>query len=165
MVATTPLSGQAYAPRTASLLRSAECSKAWRLNAGRCRSMSCPGRPSRTRGSGGTASLWISCLSSVGRSRNVVVFFNIVVEESSLVPWHLSMLLLLILQCHAYGSDVARRALVVGSEHIREAVVRHGLVFLRESCIQWPLDLSIDCLLYTSPSPRDGLLSRMPSSA
>ena len=27
-----------------------------------------------------------------------------------------------------------------------------------------PLTLSI-CLLYTSPSPRDGLLSRMPSSA
>ena len=25
--------------------------------------------------------------------------------------------------------------------------------------------LSMDCLLYTSPSPRDGLLSRMPSSA
>ena len=27
------------------------------------------------------------------------------------------------------------------------------------------LALSQDCLLYTSPSPRDGLLSRMPSSA
>ena len=26
-------------------------------------------------------------------------------------------------------------------------------------------DECIDCLLYTSPSPRDGLLSRMPSSA
>ena len=26
-------------------------------------------------------------------------------------------------------------------------------------------DLNDDCLLYTSPSPRDGLLSRMPSSA
>ena len=26
-------------------------------------------------------------------------------------------------------------------------------------------DQSICCLLYTSPSPRDGLLSRMPSSA
>ena len=26
-------------------------------------------------------------------------------------------------------------------------------------------DLNIICLLYTSPSPRDGLLSRMPSSA
>ena len=25
--------------------------------------------------------------------------------------------------------------------------------------------MDIDCLLYTSPSPRDGLLSRMPSSA
>ena len=27
------------------------------------------------------------------------------------------------------------------------------------------IDLSWICLLYTSPSPRDGLLSRMPSSA
>ena len=27
------------------------------------------------------------------------------------------------------------------------------------------LELSLSCLLYTSPSPRDGLLSRMPSSA
>ena len=27
------------------------------------------------------------------------------------------------------------------------------------------LDQFYDCLLYTSPSPRDGLLSRMPSSA
>ena len=27
------------------------------------------------------------------------------------------------------------------------------------------LDELLDCLLYTSPSPRDGLLSRMPSSA
>ena len=26
-------------------------------------------------------------------------------------------------------------------------------------------DEVMDCLLYTSPSPRDGLLSRMPSSA
>ena len=35
------------------------------------------------------------------------------------------------------------------------------LVFAGESFIQCPLT----CLLYTSPSPRDGLLSRMPSSA
>ena len=28
-----------------------------------------------------------------------------------------------------------------------------------------PFQLSFICLLYTSPSPRDGLLSRMPSSA
>ena len=38
--------------------------------------------------------------------------------------------------------------------------------------VQWPdehpddVDAVVeDCLLYTSPSPRDGLLSRMPSSA
>ena len=30
---------------------------------------------------------------------------------------------------------------------------------------QFQLWLLLDCLLYTSPSPRDGLLSRMPSSA
>ena len=31
----------------------------------------------------------------------------------------------------------------------------------------WPLNVGqvYTCLLYTSPSPRDGLLSRMPSSA
>ena len=28
-----------------------------------------------------------------------------------------------------------------------------------------PNAIEINCLLYTSPSPRDGLLSRMPSSA
>ena len=28
-----------------------------------------------------------------------------------------------------------------------------------------PIPVVITCLLYTSPSPRDGLLSRMPSSA
>ena len=28
-----------------------------------------------------------------------------------------------------------------------------------------PQGKALDCLLYTSPSPRDGLLSRMPSSA
>ena len=41
---------------------------------------------------------------------------------------------------------------------------------VRTSHISWipfkkMTDMYIDCLLYTSPSPRDGLLSRMPSSA
>ena len=31
--------------------------------------------------------------------------------------------------------------------------------------VQHPMNVSLACLLYTSPSPRDGLLSRMPSSA
>ena len=33
----------------------------------------------------------------------------------------------------------------------------------KRTCIDFIEDIS--CLLYTSPSPRDGLLSRMPSSA
>ena len=33
------------------------------------------------------------------------------------------------------------------------------------SCVVYPDGIWYTCLLYTSPSPRDGLLSRMPSSA
>ena len=33
------------------------------------------------------------------------------------------------------------------------------------SALEGPIALTECCLLYTSPSPRDGLLSRMPSSA
>src|SRR5664279_3676408 len=39
---------------------------------------------------------------------------------------------------------------------------KHGAVF-REVLLDW-MQLPSYCLLYTSPSPRDGLLSRMPSS-
>ena len=31
--------------------------------------------------------------------------------------------------------------------------------------VEHQFEIAINCLLYTSPSPRDGLLSRMPSSA
>ena len=34
-----------------------------------------------------------------------------------------------------------------------------------EACIGYAISLSRNCLLYTSPSPRDATLSRMPSSA
>ena len=36
---------------------------------------------------------------------------------------------------------------------------------LIQNYAQYDLVWSVYCLLYTSPSPRDGLLSRMPSSA
>ena len=45
----------------------------------------------------------------------------------------------------------------IESEKIPEAFDGYRIVFLT--------DLHCACLLYTSPSPRDGLLSRMPSSA
>ena len=39
------------------------------------------------------------------------------------------------------------------------------LIELKAELNRVKADLMDDCLLYTSPSPRDGLLSRMPSSA
>ena len=47
-------------------------------------------------------------------------------------------------------------------DHMLEQLSRHSLIDLKVAAEG---DLHIDCLLYTSPSPRDGLLSRMPSSA
>ena len=51
-------------------------------------------------------------------------------------------------------------------------VLVHSVLFLpfHAAVLEPDLDLSFSeldkfCLLYTSPSPRDGLLSRMPSSA
>ena len=46
-------------------------------------------------------------------------------------------------------SKIVERACDLGMESI--ALTDHGVMY--------------GCLLYTSPSPRDGLLSRMPSSA
>ena len=49
-----------------------------------------------------------------------------------------------------------------------EKTINHCKILsvIREYYTEDPrLDLVYNCLLYTSPSPRDGLLSRMPSSA
>ena len=51
----------------------------------------------------------------------------------------------------------ANAYIVVKNEHFFSRLVREGQNGFSESYM--------DCLLYTSPSPRDGLLSRMPSSA
>ena len=41
----------------------------------------------------------------------------------------------------------------------------HGTLYLVGAYAAYSVSLLTGCLLYTSPSPRDGLLSRMPSSA
>jgi len=43
-----------------------------------------------------------------------------------------------------------------------DALAARGVRFDRHYIASFP---TMPCLLYTSPSPRDGLLSRMPSSA
>ena len=61
-------------------------------------------------------------------------------------------------------------------DDIKKTVTNLNVVKSEKKEFNWkdPLDLDsqfseeeklISCLLYTSPSPRDGLLSRMPSSA
>ena len=56
----------------------------------------------------------------------------------------------------------AARAAVVGR---RSAATRKRRRVQALAVLAAEGDASSDCLLYTSPSPRDGLLSRMPSSA
>ena len=54
-------------------------------------------------------------------------------------------------------ANVAQAAFIKADQHGDPLPQkRKGMIFLRRAKI---------CLLYTSPSPRDGLLSRMPSSA
>ena len=50
-----------------------------------------------------------------------------------------------------------------GGEHPTYTAVRSMALFCSKEIMILPL--FVGCLLYTSPSPRDGLLSRMPSSA
>ena len=73
----------------------------------------------------------------------------------------------------ATGRNVALKLLAEGVDHTEEAAQR----FLREGKIAASLshprstfvydagEIDNRCLLYTSPSPRDATLSRMPSSA
>ena len=46
-----------------------------------------------------------------------------------------------------------------------EILKKNNINFYESGIEHGTITATIDCLLYTSPSPRDGLLSRMPSSA
>ena len=69
-----------------------------------------------------------------------------------------------------FGGQVLGQALMAATRTIEDRSV-HSLhaYFLRrgdfEAPIVYEVDRARDCLLYTSPSPRDRSLSRMPSSA
>src|SRR5664279_2822446 len=62
--------------------------------------------------------------------------------------------------CAKIGANVA---VYFAHGSLHTLIVPPGAVVL--VVLGWHSGLSWDCLLYTSPSPRDGLLSRMPSSA
>ena len=92
------------------------------------------------------------------------------VNPQSFWPWHVLMAAALL--CKALGMA----ALLYWLIRDRTIAVLGALLFmvypadtmqmtLRSLHINWSVALTTGCLLYTSPSPRDGLLSRMPSSA
>ena len=61
-----------------------------------------------------------------------------------------------------------RAVLSVSDVEVGQALPPLAIHISRENLVQYTgasLDRNRICLLYTSPSPRDGLLSRMPSSA
>ena len=62
-------------------------------------------------------------------------------------------------QVHEKYMNLAREASTNGEAVLAESYFQHAEHYYRI------LSKFTDCLLYTSPSPRDGLLSRMPSSA
>ena len=65
------------------------------------------------------------------------------------------------------GEQQVRFDLLLAQAQVLEAVVAHrrGIVAVQAIVDQQLGAVLQGCLLYTSPSPRDGLLSRMPSSA
>ena len=65
------------------------------------------------------------------------------------------------------GKALQARELTQMQTIIQKQMERFGRNIFKEGSVVIPGGLQVDndCLLYTSPSPRDGLLSRMPSSA
>ena len=65
--------------------------------------------------------------------------------------------------------EIEQKIVKILDQKIRPAVARDGgdIKFkeYKNGVVKVQLQGSCSCLLYTSPSPRDGLLSRMPSSA
>ena len=67
----------------------------------------------------------------------------------------------------AFASDIHHPALESGLIHPNYMVIGLVKAFIE---VKWDTEMGDDewdgiCLLYTSPSPRDATLSRMPSSA
>ena len=61
-----------------------------------------------------------------------------------------------------YGGVDGTRQAILALRSLRDML---GGVKEGSASVKWDGAPAIFCLLYTSPSPRDGLLSRMPSSA
>ena len=93
------------------------------------------------------------------KKNSKVAFSHVGCEKNLVVTEHMQGLL--DKEGYEVGNDIEDANVVVVNtcsfiETAREESIRKIIEFT---------DQGKDCLLYTSPSPRDGLLSRMPSSA
>ena len=61
--------------------------------------------------------------------------------------------------------DPEKAAEIAKNEGVEKAIAYSLRIFQNNQIVLSKQEQIIACLLYTSPSPRDGLLSRMPSSA
>ena len=87
-----------------------------------------------------------------------------VLNENIVTALYISASVLFILSLGGLsGQESAKRAVWYGIVGMAIAVI--GTIFSPAVTIASSLLPLLVCLLYTSPSPRDGLLSRMPSSA
>ena len=93
----------------------------------------------------------------------------------------LMLSILLFLQARLWLSDEGMHEVWRLESQIAERTIENHRLAIRNSALEGEVfnlkegveaaeerartDLGMICLLYTSPSPRDGLLSRMPSSA
>ena len=64
-----------------------------------------------------------------------------------------------------YTSNLDLSSPPAADQEVQDPSVRDLLQTIRETTNRDAAAIRNSCLLYTSPSPRDGLLSRMPSSA
>ena len=72
---------------------------------------------------------------------------------------------LTITEVKGYGRQKGHTELYRGAEYTVDTLPKIKLEILVDDAQTSTVTDVITCLLYTSPSPRDGLLSRMPSSA
>ena len=71
-----------------------------------------------------------------------------------------------LVETEEYGFEKTRREQIELGQKVRNLLESKGFKSVAADGFQAPsVVVSYTCLLYTSPSPRDGLLSRMPSSA
>ena len=77
----------------------------------------------------------------------------------------IGVITMVLLTCHAVPVEISGITLYYPILEPQNNIAAQITNHMKENLVPEGVQLIQTCLLYTSPSPRDGLLSRMPSSA